>query len=84
MGRYRRGIKPMFENSRWKIVTGDRVQIMSGRDKGQIGVVKEVIRDRQWPRVVVEGLNMVRRLEDSNPFVGACVQYCTMMKPVCR
>ena len=60
MGRYRRAIKPMFESGHWKIVTGDKVQIMSGRDKGQIGIVKEVIRDRQWPRVVVEGLNLVR------------------------
>lgn len=59
MGRYRKGYKPMFQTNLWKVVTGDRVQVMSGRDKGRIGVVREVIRDQQWPRVVVEGVNMV-------------------------
>ncbi len=50
----------MFESNTWKIVKGDKVQITAGRDKGRIGTVKEVLRDRQWPRVVVEGANMVR------------------------
>ncbi|KAL6775787.1 MRPL24 [Auxenochlorella protothecoides x Auxenochlorella symbiontica] len=61
MGRYRRAFKPMFESNTWKIVKGDKVQITAGRDKGRIGTVKEVLRDRQWPRVVVEGANMVKR-----------------------
>ena len=34
--------------------------IVAGKDKGQIGTVLKVIRDQQYPRVVVEGLNLVR------------------------
>lgn len=39
------------------IVTGDRVVILEGRDKGRIGKVKETSRERA--EVTVEGLNMV-------------------------
>lgn len=35
--------------------------IMAGKDRGQVGTVLKVIRDPHFPRVVVEGLNLVRR-----------------------
>lgn len=35
------------------------VQIMAGKDKGQVGTVLKVIRDEKYPRVMVEGLNLV-------------------------
>ncbi len=33
---------------------------MAGKDAGQVGTVTKVIRDVRFPRVLVEGLNLVR------------------------
>jgi len=56
---WRRAVKPMFDRNKWKILRGDEVMIMTGKDKGQIGTVRKVIRDERFPRVVVDGLNLV-------------------------
>ncbi|KAK9835010.1 hypothetical protein WJX81_003857 [Elliptochloris bilobata] len=48
----------MFETNRWKIVRGDTVMIMAGKEKGQIGTVLEVLRDKARPKVKVEGRNL--------------------------
>jgi large subunit ribosomal protein L24 len=42
-----------------KIRTGDEVLVTSGRNKGQQGVVRQNLLDRD--RVVVEGLNIVKK-----------------------
>jgi large subunit ribosomal protein L24 len=42
-----------------KIRTGDRVQVMSGKDRGKTGRVLRVEPAKE--RLVVEGLNMVKR-----------------------
>lgn len=34
--------------------------VMAGKDAGEVGIVTKVIRDVRFPRVVVEGLNLVR------------------------
>lgn len=39
----------------WSYFRGDRVQILSGRDKGKQGIINQVIEERNW--VFVEGLN---------------------------
>lgn len=49
----------MFERDKWRILRGDKVMIMAGKDRGQVGTVLKVIRDDKYPRVVVEGLNLV-------------------------
>jgi hypothetical protein len=55
-----KAIKPMFASaSSWKIVRGDKVQVMAGKDKGKQGEVLKVIRDQRFPRVFVSGVNMV-------------------------
>jgi hypothetical protein len=54
-----RAIKPMFQKDKWRVLRGDLVQIMAGKDKGLTGRVISVIRDKRFPRVVVEGRNMV-------------------------
>lgn len=55
-----KAIKPMFpSSSSWKIVRGDKVQVMAGKDKGKQGEVLKVIRDQRFPRVFVSGVNMV-------------------------
>jgi ribosomal protein L24 len=60
MGVIKKAIKSMFPNGNWKILRGDKVVITAGRDKGQTGIVKQVIRDVKIPRVIVEGRNLVR------------------------
>jgi large subunit ribosomal protein L24 len=45
---------------KWNIVRGDLVHVVSGRDKGKQGIVREVLRKKN--SVLVEGLNLVRLL----------------------
>lgn len=56
----RRAIRPMFERNKWRILRGDKVVITAGKDRGQVGTVLKVIRDEKFPRVIVEGQNLVR------------------------
>eukprot|EP00775_Hariotina_reticulata_P007187 gene7187-7401_t len=52
----------MFSSpSSWRIVRGDQVQVMVGKDKGKTGEVLRVVRDKRFPRVFVSGLNMMTR-----------------------
>lgn len=46
-----------------KIVKGDHVVVISGRDKGKQGQVTRLLGDK----VVVEGVNLVKRHQKSNP-----------------
>jgi large subunit ribosomal protein L24 len=46
-----------------KIRKGDEVVVIAGRDKGRRGTVTKVLEDR----VVVEGVNMVKRHTKPNP-----------------
>jgi large subunit ribosomal protein L24 len=68
MGLHRKALKDMFATHRWHIVRGDTVIIRAGKDKGQVGVVTKVVRDKKQPRVVVEGRNLnkksVKRTKD--------------------
>ncbi|XP_028804161.1 uncharacterized protein LOC114759206 isoform X2 [Neltuma alba] len=43
----------------WKILRGDNVMIMRGKDKGEGGIIKRVIRSQN--RVIVEGKNLVKK-----------------------
>lgn len=42
----------------WKGLRGDNVMIIRGKDKGETGVVKRVVRTQN--RVIVEGKNLVK------------------------
>ena len=44
---------------KWKIRRDDEVVVISGRSKGKKGKILEVLRDQD--RVLVQGVNMVRR-----------------------
>ena len=46
-------------NKKFKIKTGDRVIVISGKDKGKTGNVTSVIKSND--RVIVEGINIVKR-----------------------
>jgi large subunit ribosomal protein L24 len=48
-----------------KIKKGDTVEVISGKDAGRRGRVLRVDRDRQ--RVVIEGVNMIKRHTRPNP-----------------
>lgn len=50
-----------------KIRTGDEVVIIAGKSKGQQGKVKSFSGDE---RVVVEGVNMVKKHQKPNPQAG--------------
>ncbi|GER56232.1 50S ribosomal protein L24 [Striga asiatica] len=43
----------------WKILRGDNVMIMRGKDKGETGIIKRVVRSQN--RVIVEGKNLVKK-----------------------
>ncbi|XP_024973492.1 uncharacterized protein LOC112511966 [Cynara cardunculus var. scolymus] len=43
----------------WKILRGDNVMIIRGKDKGATGTIKRVIRSQN--RVIVEGKNLVKK-----------------------
>ena len=43
-----------------KIRKGDSVVIQTGKDKGKQGIISQIIDSK----VIVEGLNMVKKLED--------------------
>lgn len=44
---------------RWRVKTGDRVYVISGKDKGKTGEIIQVLRDDE--RVMVKGVNVVKR-----------------------
>ena len=43
---------------KWKILRGDKVKIIAGKDKGETGTIARVLRHQN--RVIVEGFNLVR------------------------
>ncbi len=47
---------------------GDRVMVISGRDKGKVGNVKDV--NTQKGTVLVEGVNIVTKAQKANPMAG--------------
>ncbi len=49
-----------------KIIKGDKVVIIAGKDKGKQGEVIRVLGDK----VVVEGVNVVKRHQKPNPMRG--------------
>lgn len=49
-----------------KIKKGDEVIIIAGKDKGKRGTVRTVIKDK----VIVEGINLVKKHTRANPNAG--------------
>lgn len=45
-------VEPVKE---WSWFRGDRVEILTGKDKGKQGIIKQIFQERNW--VIVEGLN---------------------------
>ena len=55
-----------------KIKQNDEVIVLAGKDKGRKGTVKKVIKDTNHivVKVVVEGVNMIKKHVRPNPQVG--------------
>jgi large subunit ribosomal protein L24 len=47
---------------------GDTVMVISGKDKGKTGIVKRVFADKN--KVLVEGINVVKKAVRPNPMLG--------------
>ena len=56
------------EKNSLHVKTGDRVVVLSGKDKGKQGNVKKSIPSKS--QVIVEGLNMVTKAQKANPMLG--------------
>ena len=54
--------------NRVSIKKGDNVVVISGKDKGKIGNIKEVLVSDN--KVVVEGVNMITKAMKPNPMAG--------------
>ncbi|KAK9715921.1 hypothetical protein RND81_06G198800 [Saponaria officinalis] len=61
----------------WKILRGDNVMIIRGKDRGEIGLVKRVIRSQN--RLIVEGKNLGQGHEGGIFSVEAPL-HCQMFK----
>lgn len=57
-------VEPIKE---WWIFKGDRVEILTGKDKGKQGLINSIIKERNW--VYVEGLNCEYTVRSQSPNV---------------
>ncbi len=56
------------ENLNIHVKKGDRVVVISGKDKGKIGNVKDI--NKKDGKVLVEGVNLVTKAQKANPMLG--------------
>ncbi|MCE3235372.1 MAG: ribosomal protein [Vampirovibrio sp.] len=52
----------------YHVKKGDTVMVIAGKDKGKTGVIKRVFRSKG--KVLVEGLNIVKKAVRPNPMLG--------------
>jgi large subunit ribosomal protein L24 len=52
----------------YPVKRGDTVMVISGKDRGKTGVVKQVLRDKG--KIVVEGINIIKKSVRANPMLG--------------
>ncbi len=64
-----------------KIKKGDQVVVTSGRDKGKQGVVLQVMPDA---KILVEGINLVKKHQKGNPMTGEAGGINTKEMPIQR
>lgn len=55
-------------NNKMHIKTGDRVVVLTGKDKGKVANVKKSL--PQDNKVVVEGVNIITKAQKPNPMLG--------------
>lgn len=71
MLQFRQGRKkkrPIDVQKSFHVKRGDTVMVIAGKDKGKTGVVRTVLTDRN--KVIVDGLNIVKKAVRGNPMFG--------------
>ena len=68
------------DNKKLHTKVGDRVIVVSGKDKGKIGNVKKV--DLKEGKVLVDGVNEVTKAQKANPMDGIAGGLNKVNKPV--
>jgi large subunit ribosomal protein L24 len=59
---------------------GDTVMVIAGKDKGKTGIVKRVMTDKN--KVIVEGLNLIKKAVKPNPYLGQTGGIVTSEAPI--
>ena len=57
-----------MEAKNYRIRKNDKVQILTGKDKGKVGKILRIYKKKD--RVLVEKINMVKRHTKGNPYAG--------------
>jgi large subunit ribosomal protein L24 len=67
-----------------KIIKGDKVQVMRGKDAGKQGEVDAVIvdKDTKKVKVLIKGVNIVKKAQKPNPTLGIEGGIVQMEKPI--
>jgi large subunit ribosomal protein L24 len=67
-----------------KIIKGDKVQVMRGKDAGKQGEVEAVIvdKDTKKVKVLIKGVNIVKKAQKPNPTLGIEGGIVQMEKPI--
>lgn len=65
-----------------KIKTGDTVQVMRGKDAGKKGEVTSIIETEKELKVIVSGVNIVKKSRKPNPTLGVSGGIIEMEKPI--
>ena len=68
------------DNKKLHTKVGDRVIVVSGKDKGKVGNVKKV--DLKDGTVLVDGVNVVTKAQKANPMAGVQGGLNKIAKPV--
>lgn len=64
----RRKGKQTQQQAKYHIKRGDTVMVITGKNKGQTGIVKTLLKDQN--KAIVEGINVIKKAVKPNPMIG--------------
>ena len=76
----KRSRKKNFETFPIHVRSGDTVMVVSGKNKGQTGIVQKIFSDRG--KVLVQGINKITKATRPNPMAGVKGGLVEMEAPV--
>lgn len=65
-----------------KIKKGDNVKVMRGKDSGKEGEVIRILKKEESFKVVIKGVNVVKRAQKPNPQLGITGGVTEIEKPI--
>ncbi len=67
-----------------KLIKGDKVQVMRGKDAGKQGEIEAVIvdKDTKQVKVLIKGVNIVKKAQKPNPSLGIEGGIIQIEKPI--